>query len=407
MNNNLINPFQLLVEKSQQAWSGCMTIAEPKDDSVGWLIYWAVGKIQYATSTTGKQDRLLYLWQQFNPPTNCPTLKPEYCEYSQLSEWLNAKKISDLDISQLLFKFTQEALIQVASINQTTVQLEENFTLDKSITEFAWEQFNLKSEVNKWIPVRSYLGSPFSRLILEQSNSLRFFKIWKKLYDNPELADLANAKKLSSLVAIFAQKKSFYYLASQVKINPLKFAYYLKPSIEQNIVSLLPYQQNITTPQTKTNSELTKVTNSNRQQPSPNQPANSINKKLDEQPLIACIDDSKTVQKQVKMILEAIGYQVIAITDPTAALRGLSHQQPVLILMDINMPNINGYDLCSMLRKSYKFQAIPIVMLTGRDGVIDRMRAKFVGSSDYLTKPFEPSQLVKMVNKYHQITASV
>ncbi len=399
MNNNLINPFQLLTARSQQAWSGCMTIAEPKDDSVGWLIYWAAGKIQYATSTTGKQDRLLYLWEQFHPPTNCPTLKPEYCEYSQLYEWLKAKKISDLDISQLLFKFTQEALIQIASINQTTIQSEENFTLSKNITAFAWDKFNLKSEVSKWTAVRSYLGSPLSRLELEQINSLRFYKIWKKLYDNPELAELANAQKLSSFVNWFTQKKSFYYLASQVKIAPLTFAYYLKPCIEQNIVSLLPYQKITTTSPTPTKS--------NRQIWSQSQQPRPTTQKLDDRPVIACIDDSRTVQKQVKMTLEAIGYQVIEIIDPTDALRGLSHQQPVLILMDINMPNINGYDLCSMLRRSYKFQEIPIVMLTGRDGVIDRMRAKFVGSSDYLTKPFKPVQLVKMVNKYHQITASV
>ena len=409
MNNSLINPFQLLEQKTSQAWSGCVRIAEPKDDSVGWQIYLAAGKIQYATSVAGKQNRLLYLWEQFKPKTNCPTLKNQGSEYSQIVEWLSVKKISDSEISQLLFKFTQEALIQIASINQTTAQLRENLTLPESVAEFDWRDFEIKPGVAQWTPIRAYLGSPFSRLQLEQSNSLRFYKIWKKLYDNPELADLANAQKLSSLVGLFAQKKSFYFIASQVMIDPLSFAHYIKPCIEQDIVSVLPFQQIAT--ETQASAKVAPAQPKNTSLVGARSPQKSIpetpSEEIETRPVIACIDDSKTVQRQVKMTLEAIGYKVIEITDPAAALRGLSRQQPVLILMDINMPNMNGYDLCSMLRRSYKFQEIPIVMLTGRDGVIDRMRAKFVGSSDYLTKPFEPNKLIQMINKYHKITTSV
>jgi twitching motility two-component system response regulator PilG len=112
--------------------------------------------------------------------------------------------------------------------------------------------------------------------------------------------------------------------------------------------------------------------------------------------LVACIDDSKTVQKQVKMTLEAGGYQVLSILDPTLALKQLSQHQPVVIFMDINMPELNGYDLCSLLRKSERFKDIPIVMLTGRDGMIDRVRAKLVGATDYLTKPCDPNKLITL-----------
>ena len=64
--------------------------------------------------------------------------------------------------------------------------------------------------------------------------------------------------------------------------------------------------------------------------------------------------------------------------------------------MDINMPELNGYDLCSLLRKSERFKDIPIVMLTGRDGMIDRVRAKLVGATDYLTKPCDPNKLITL-----------
>lgn len=106
------------------------------------------------------------------------------------------------------------------------------------------------------------------------------------------------------------------------------------------------------------------------------------------------------------MILQASGYKVINITDASTALRNLSRQQPLLILMDINMPEINGYDLCSMLRRSQKFKEVPIIMLTGRDGIIDRMRAKFVGANNYLTKPFEPEKLLNVVKENVSVLTS-
>jgi twitching motility two-component system response regulator PilG len=64
------------------------------------------------------------------------------------------------------------------------------------------------------------------------------------------------------------------------------------------------------------------------------------------------------------------------------------------------MPELDGYELCAMLRKSTAFRQTPIVMLTGRDGFIDRVKARMVGATDYLTKPFGESELLMLVEKY-------
>jgi twitching motility two-component system response regulator PilG len=77
----------------------------------------------------------------------------------------------------------------------------------------------------------------------------------------------------------------------------------------------------------------------------------------------------------------------------------LARQKPNLILMDINMPEINGYELCQMLRQSDALKEIPIVMLTGRDGLIDRMRAHMVGATEYITKPIQPQELLDVIQK--------
>lgn len=112
---------------------------------------------------------------------------------------------------------------------------------------------------------------------------------------------------------------------------------------------------------------------------------------------IACIDDSKTVQRQVKKILEWAGYEVVEILEPISSIKILVRQKPELILMDINMPEFDGYELCQMLHKSRKLKDVPVAMLTARDSIVDRIRAKMVGAVGYLNKPVAPLELVNFV----------
>ena len=402
MNNTLTNPLLIIDDKLKQAWSGCIEFTEPKDNSVGWLIYCSAGKVQYATSKIGQQERFQYLWKLFQIDLECPKLKATNLEYEQLRNWGSAINLVDSDWQELLLKFTKEAITQVLSLEQASVKLVENSCLNETIVDFSWDDLKisqLKQEAKVWTKIRTYLNSPFSRFYLKQDNTLKFYKFWKKLYSNPDIFDVANSQKISFFVNLFAQKNSFYYVASQINIPPLKLIEYLKPCIKETIFDILPWQQLEVEISPKVTT-IKKTTFPRIDTYSPQVSKPTLNSNRDSQlPAIACIDDSKTVQRKVKLTLEAIGYQVIDILDPALALKKLSRQNPVLILMDINMPTMNGYDLCSMLRRSQKFQEIPIVMLTGRDGIIDRMRAKFVGSTDYLTKPFEPNDLIELLKK--------
>ncbi|KAM3102977.1 response regulator [Phormidesmis sp. 146-12] len=117
-------------------------------------------------------------------------------------------------------------------------------------------------------------------------------------------------------------------------------------------------------------------------------------------PRVVCIEDSATVRKTVEYILNQHGYQVTAIDNPLKALSLVFQLKPDLILCDIAMPELDGYEICAMLRKSTAFRQTPIVMLTGKDGFIDRVKARMVGSTDYLTKPFGESELLMLLEKY-------
>lgn len=115
---------------------------------------------------------------------------------------------------------------------------------------------------------------------------------------------------------------------------------------------------------------------------------------------IACIDDSQTVLNSINLFLEGNPFSIVTINDPVKALMQIIRSKPDLILLDVEMPNLDGYELCSLLRKHSAFKNIPIIMVTGRTGFIDRAKAKLVRASGYLTKPFTQSDLLKIVFKH-------
>ena len=115
---------------------------------------------------------------------------------------------------------------------------------------------------------------------------------------------------------------------------------------------------------------------------------------------IACIDDSPSILNAITNFLSDKGVAVIPINDPVKALMQIIRSKPDLILLDVTMPNLDGYELCSLLRKHPHFRHTPVVMVTSNTGFIDRAKAKLVGASGYMTKPFTETDLMKMVFKH-------
>ena len=115
---------------------------------------------------------------------------------------------------------------------------------------------------------------------------------------------------------------------------------------------------------------------------------------------VLVVDDSPTVRKLVAMTLEKNGYRVVSAYDGVAAIREIAEHNPALILMDVNMPRMDGYQLCKLVRKHEATRHIPVLMLSGKDGVFDRLRGKMVGCSGYVPKPFVPEELVQAVAEH-------
>lgn len=115
---------------------------------------------------------------------------------------------------------------------------------------------------------------------------------------------------------------------------------------------------------------------------------------------IACIDDNQSILQTINAFLSNTTFAVLLINDPIKALMQIVRSEPDLILLDINMPNLGGYELCTLFRRHPRFKQTPIVMVTGNTGFVDRVKAKLAGASGYLTKPFTQAELLKIVFKY-------
>jgi twitching motility two-component system response regulator PilG len=353
---NLISPVQILQNIVNKKITGKLTISDPNDESIFWRVYVGNGQIHFATSAMGQKERLEYFLQWYYPELefNGREFKSDY---QQICQYWKSGRLSVQQVRKLLFWLTQDALIQLLALPKGVVQFEKTVGLDPILLSVSLKELVLpmRGVIGQWQKLQPEISSPFQRVVIKNLKELPKL-LWEKVKD---------IDFLKALCQVLSRNPSFYEAAKHLKTDALGLAALLQPLVRAGAIEIQPYYS----PKTQV------------------------------KPIIACIDDSKTVQRNVKMVLEASGYRVLSITEPAKALSTMVRYKPALVLMDINMPEINGYELSRMLRKSKQFQTLPIVMLTGRDGLIDKMRSQMVGANDYITKPVPPQMLVNIIEK--------
>lgn len=115
---------------------------------------------------------------------------------------------------------------------------------------------------------------------------------------------------------------------------------------------------------------------------------------------ILVVDDSPTVRKLISGKLEKCGHSVLSAVDGMDALAKINEVIPDLILLDITMPRLDGYQVCKLIRNNEMTKDVPIVMISGKDGFFDKVRGRMAGSTGYITKPFGPDTLMKTIESY-------
>ncbi len=120
---------------------------------------------------------------------------------------------------------------------------------------------------------------------------------------------------------------------------------------------------------------------------------------------ILVVDDEPQLVELVQMRLEANHYDVITASDGPEGLEKARTAQPDLIVLDIMLPHLNGYEVCTMLKQDTRYRHIPIVMCTAKTQAKDEQTARDCGADAYLRKPFHPEELIETIG--HLLTKSM
>ncbi len=227
-----------------------------------------------------------------------------------------------------------------------------------------------------------------------------------QLVNLKQLAAQTSEKVYANLAKLVTGDRSLRDLSVVMKMEPLKIARSLQPYMRENLMTLVKIADLPPSPSFQTEAEVAKKQLQRRaddqQQstqsisPVPTTPAKV------RRPLIAFVDDSEQSRQIMNNIVTKGGYDFIGIGDSVQAITVLLEKQPQLIFLDLMMPNVNGYELCSQIRKISVLKTVPIVIVTGNDGIIDRMRAKVVGASNFIAKPIDRSEVLTLALQYTQ-----
>ncbi|WP_035987137.1 response regulator [Leptolyngbya sp. KIOST-1] len=335
-----------------------------------WLVFLANGQMVYAGATDNKLDRLRDHLHRYgidqslpDPSTTAAIASFNSLEYGTLWAMLEQHAISPDQGRTILSHMVHETLFDLLSLHHGAFVFQLSSALSPQLMTHTIGDLvaGITQQIQTWHQLHPHLQSPDQCPVLLA----------------PEVFRASVSDQVYQRMNTWMDgKTSIRRIARYLNRDLLSVARSLVPALQQGQVSLVYSPAEVgQTPSTPL--------------PGP-----------DRLPRIVCVDDSATVRQAVERILDGQGYEATSIGNPLKALGLLFQLQPNLILCDITMPELDGYELCAMLRHSSAFRQTPIVMLTGKEGFLDRVKARMVGATDYLTKPFGPGELLALVEKY-------
>ena len=337
-----------------------------------WSVFFVNGEIVYAVDGTNRHgsrlQEYLYRYRKKIPPqqlTNVPLTSNNDLEYSYLWQLIEQNLLTPAQGRHLIQQMVRETLFDLLSLHQGTFIFEMGVTLDPLLTslEIAPLVTQMMKKVKQWKQLHPQIQSPQQGLIINSEAKLQEAMPTKAYRQLSRWAD---------------GKTSVRQLSRYLQRDLVTLALKIYPYIERGWLQVVehPSQQPL---QLKSAWEWPQTEQSTH---------------------IVCIDDDLTIGKTVESMLTENGYRSTVIASPLQALSLMFELNPDLILCDIAMPKLDGYEICAMLRHSSAFRQIPIIMLTGKEGFTERIRARMVGATDYLTKPFGEQELLLLLEKY-------
>ena len=355
---------ELLIEPWEAGLPG-MALA-PRE-RICWFLFFVNGRLVYAADKTyGQLQRLreylrrYQLSEQVQPLADASLASTNAPEYAALWSLLAKNSLTPLQARHIIQGMVQETLFDLLNLRQGRFTFVTGTALDPPLTAFAISPLmgQMVKQMQQWKQCHPHIQSP-DQVIAAVDEGL--------------LAAMLPEKLVRPLIFWANHHISLRQLARYLHRSLPTVAWSLHPYVEKGVLHLAPPHHQEGSPPV-----------------SPQQQYYHI----------ICIDDDLTVGHQVEQFLQHEAIQVTLFSDPRQALVFLLETQPDLILCDITMPVLDGYELCAMLRQTCSFQTIPIIMLTGKEAFLDRVLARMMGATDYLTKPFGKQELHSLLESH-------
>ena len=400
-----LNPTELLSQLAESKNTGCLEVVT---EEISWKIYLQQGKLKYIKCSVQLLEQVMYhlsrlglteavaALKQFPASTIADNQSHDLSLNGKIISWLLTKNLDNTQTTKLIEHIVKDELQYCLMLDRGNSFWHDGTSVPD------WIPIQIEASVALDVP--ECLNEQQIRFKLWHSCSNKIVSVHQRPYFAPSWSQKTlpsgslNNQSLTELTKILKGRTSIRQLSILLKKDELQVAQILSPYIDEKIIYLhhAPAPLNKLPSIQRTSPENSSSKSDNARKSLPNDPTGKSAKTWK----IVCIDDSPTILSEIKRFLNQDKYDITAIDDPVQAVSQIFKINPDLILLDITMPRINGYKLCGLLRNSGKCDDIPIVMVTGNTGIIDKARSKLSGATDYFTKPFTQKGLKDIVEKY-------
>ena len=363
--------------------------------------YFKEGYLVWASSSIHRFRRLYRLLETICPQVNFKEFKLREQEISELWEYLSLK---------VLYKRQQISLKQAREVVEQVIS---EVLFDCLVDSDRIEEFIVILQ-NQIDSMAAILESPLLKQTITQVDYKRAIEQLEPMVADwtANLPDclpnhapvVVDRDKLSESIDSDADRELFMYIEMYVdgrktfrdlavlfRQDLLKVAHSIAPLINNNLIAVQQVEDR-------------QLANLYFASPDPLYRSTQLRKCLKELdlPLIVYVDNDADSCQQAIDILNSAGYQIIAVNDAAKTLIVLLKNQPSLIIIDANNSDLNEYELCSQIKKVAKLKNIPIIISRDREQMLDRVKAKIAGVSDFITRPIKPEELLTLAQKYTQ-----
>ncbi|MBT9316492.1 response regulator [Leptothoe spongobia] len=345
-----------------------------------WRLYFLAGQLVWANTRTHAKRRWFRQLLQHQPEVFRHGLSP-YPDwtYNRLARLVICKKFSrqvfsDIVtgcIAEVLFDLQQQGTLSLQQAGPgLTCRIKAQKASDFSYINLlnlqgirAWGQ--AKQEWQNWEQAKLTQLNPNDALVIK---------------DLASLEDLACPRLFNLLSPLADGNQTLRDLAMKANQPLMPFVLSILPHIRTQALQLQPVDDKITKSVIATQDDVVV------------QLARAI---IPKDARIVYVNDNLTDSQKMATIVESAGYRYTNISDPIQVLQQLLKLKPKLIFLNLMMPVVNGYELCAQIRRISDFKATPIVMVAGGNSIAERMRAKMVGASEFVSKPIKPKNVLK------------